>query len=98
MASKNIQHYRFIQRTVNLSSKGFDIFRQMEALANDAVDLGFLSTDALTQEDVSDVLVGLDVSDVSVAIQGISELGALLDANNGSLRKAFKRLAQFSTL
>ena len=91
----NQVHNAFLARVAQSSKEGFELFRSLEALANDAVDLGLLGG-TISPDSANGRLAGLDVADVDVAVAGIAQLGALLNANDGALRKAFKRLAQYA--
>lgn len=88
-------HNNFLARVAQSSKEGFELFRSLESLANDAVDLGYLGG-AISADSANGRLHGMEVSDVDVAVAGIAQIGALLNANDGALRKAFKRLAQYA--
>lgn len=88
-------HNNFLARVAQSSKEGFSLFRELEALANDAVDLGYLGG-AISPDSANGRLNGLDPADVDLAVGAIAQLGALLDANDGAFRKAFKRLAQYA--
>lgn len=93
--SFNQNHNNFLARVAQSSKEGFELFRSLEALANDAVDLSYLGG-AISSGSANGRLAGLDPADVDLAVQAIAQLGGLLDANDGQFRKAFKRLAQYA--
>lgn len=88
----------FLSRAAIAARDGFATFRSLEALANDYLDLGYApgGETSIVQADAAGTLDGLNPMDVLTAIQGIAAIGQALDANDGQLRKAFKRLAAYA--
>lgn len=84
----------YVTNLAKIADNGFNFIR---AFANSASDYQDLFAAELTNSDfVGTSLEGIDVSDIQMSMVGFSSINDLLDANGGQLRKAFKRVAQFS--
>lgn len=91
-------HTDFLSRAAIDARDGLAVLRRLEALATDYVDLEYTpnSKVPITADDAVGTLAGIDPADLAMAVSGIGAIGELLSANDGQLRKAFKRLSQFA--
>jgi hypothetical protein len=97
-AQSNPVRTDFLSRAAVVARDGLDVLRRLEALANDYADLGYAPDEenAIVDADVVGTLNGMSPADITTAVQGIAAIGGVLSANNGALRKAFKRLSSYA--
>ena len=84
----------FSSRVAATAKQGFDFLRGLQAEVSDYSDL--FQAELSNADYAGTALDGMDIADIGAAVQAAIAIDALLSANNGAARLAFKRLAQFA--
>lgn len=84
----------FSSRAAKTAAQGFDFVRDLGAFASDYVDL--FAAELTAGDYAGTALDGLDPADVLKLASCYQQIDTILSANDGEIRKAVKRLAQFN--
>jgi hypothetical protein len=94
MATTKNSRLDYTSKLARAASEAFDTLRKLEGLAYDYADL--YGSELSADDYAGTALDGIDVQDIRDSVAGVTAISELLSANNGALRKTFKRLAQFN--
>jgi len=96
MAAPTKVQLNWLSNAAKSSNEGFDFIRTLGGLAQDFADLAAIQSVAAADftDREAGTFQGFDPASVPLVVEGVSKIVALLDADNGKFRKAFKALAQ----
>ncbi len=99
-ATSKLTRIAFYGRAAKTAATSYATFAALASLAADYADVyaAEVTVDDFTPTPpaTATALTGYDLADLAALIAGVAQINAALDANDGALRKAVKRLSQFA--